>query len=473
MVFSSATFLFFFLPLALGIYYAALVLSRFWGGTRLLNTVLLCLSLLFYSWGESDYFYLLLISISINHLFAYLISSLENQRKLILSIGISVNLLGLAVLKYSGFFRESFRALAGVNLPFLADFRLPLGISFVTFHSLSYLIDIYRKNTKFRNGWEVSALYISLFPQLIAGPIIRFKDIAHEFDKRDHNFQRFSEGIQRFVVGLSKKILIANELGLFADSVFALPAANLTALTTWLGVAAYSLQIYFDFSGYSDMAIGLGRMFGFTFPENFRLPYSAKSVRDFWQRWHISLSSWFRDYLYIPLGGNRNGHLQTARNLFLVFFLCGLWHGASWNFVIWGLLHGAFLSLERTRFGSLLETLPKLIQHLYLLLVVMFLWVPFRADSLQLSLSIWKGLLFLNSEAKIDPFIFMGLKGATTAALLIGGSLALGLPQFVLGRVFSGRPNNLARLAFGSALFLLCLSEVAAGSYNPFIYFRF
>jgi alginate O-acetyltransferase complex protein AlgI len=377
MIFASPLFLFVFLPVVLVVYLLlpGLAARNFW---------LLLASLVFYSWGEPGFVAVLLLSVVANYSLAI---SLERQtgpgdRKRLLALGVAGNLALLGLFKYfDPLGNWMVQVFWGHPTVFFNRFALPLGISFFTFHALSYLIDVYRQKQRAAADPGILALYILFFPQLIAGPILRWQAIAPQLRHREHSFEKFTAGIRRLIIGLAKKVLLANVLALPADRIFALPARQLSAATAWLGVACYTLQIYYDFSGYSDMAVGMGKMFGFEFLENFRYPYTAQSLRDFWRRWHISLSTWFRDYLYYPLGGNRGSAVRTGLNLGLVFFLCGLWHGAAWTFVIWGLYHGLFLVLERTRLGSFLERLPRLFRHGYALLVVGIGWVFFRAEN--------------------------------------------------------------------------------------------
>ncbi len=351
MVFASPVFLFVFLPLTLLGYFA--VPSKF------RNVFLLLASLFFYAWGETIYVLIMLASIALNYFFGILIEQgmqapTGGRGRLALAAGITVNLLLLVYFKYANFLADNLNvSLARLSLPEIAlgPVHLPIGISFFTFHAISYLVDIYRRQCTAQRTFVQCALYIALFPQLIAGPILRYRDMASQLISRTVTAAGFSAGIQRFVFGLAKKLILANPLGELADKVFAIPSGDLTAGPAWLGIICYGLQIYLDFSAYSDMAIGLGRMFGFHIMENFDYPYISLSIREFWRRWHISLSTWFRDYLYIPMGGNRGAAWRTYLNLTTVFLLCGLWHGASWNFVIWGLLHGVYLVLERVGFG--------------------------------------------------------------------------------------------------------------------------
>jgi alginate O-acetyltransferase complex protein AlgI len=465
MVFNSITFLCYFLPCSLLLYYGALRINL-----QAANLALFVLSLLLYFWGEREYLCLFLASILVNYALACCLARQHKWRKVVFTLGVIINLGTLAFFKYASFFAEVVYAALGSNrVPeFFHSIRLPLGISFFTFHGVSYLFDIYRGTVQFRTGFVRMGLYIALFPQLIAGPIVRYKEIAAQFDAREHRVEKFLEGIFRFIIGLAKKVLIANQVGSFADYAFSLPAERLGTFAAWVGLVSYTLQIYFDFSGYSDMAIGLGKMFGFALPENFRTPYAAKSVREFWQRWHITLSSWFRDYLYIPLGGNRGSEWQTARNLCLVFLLCGLWHGASWNFVLWGALHGVFISLERGRFGRALSAWPIAPQNLYTMLVVMLLWVPFRAETLQQTAAFYQALLGMPVAGAVDPYLVVYLKAQVGVMIALGALFSSGLPARIR---FSLMPIVKAVVAL--ALLILCFSEIAAGSYNPFIYFRF
>jgi alginate O-acetyltransferase complex protein AlgI len=367
-------------------------------------------------------------------------------------------------------------ALAGIEVDPGKDVHLPLGISFFTFQAISYIVDIYRRQVPAQKSILEVGLYIALFPQLIAGPIVRYGNIAAQLRHRVMTLEGFAYGVRRFVLGLAKKVLIANVLGQTADEIFAHQGDQLDWSLAWLGVVCYALQIYFDFSGYSDMAIGLGRMFGFHFPENFDHPYTSRSVREFWRRWHISLSRWFRDYLYIPLGGSRHGRLRTHANLIIVFLLCGLWHGAAWNFVIWGLFHGIFLVAERGRLGHALMKLPGVIQHAYLLLVVLIGWVFFRAEDLPAALA-YLGALFGFSPRAADAYLLIYLDAETLLALIAGIMLTC-VPRLTTIADPAERGNGvpvaiaMRDTALVSAL-ALSIIYVSAESYNPFIYFRF
>ncbi|MBB3000781.1 MAG: MBOAT family protein [Paraburkholderia tropica] len=492
MVFSSAIFLYVFLPITLGLYYA---LTH-----RLKNIWLLIASLIFYAWGDPKHLPLMVGSILFNWIVGLLIAGTRRKRLqlLILSAGVSVNLLFLIYYKYAAFLTGNANEIASVfgRHVQVLDVALPVGISFFTFHSISYIVDVYRGEAKALRSPLDMGVYISLFPQLIAGPIIRFHDIADQILHRRNTLERFSSGIERFVFGLGKKVLIANTLGQVADQVFALPQHEISTATAWFGIVCYTLQIYFDFSGYSDMAIGLARMFGFELTENFNYPYIATSIREFWRRWHISLSTWFRDYLYIPLGGNRASPFRVCLNLFTVFLLCGLWHGASWNFVVWGAFHGSLLVLERSRFGKTLDSLPKYVGWAYTLLMVMIGWVFFRAEDFAYACAYVGALFGFAHGSSIPPQIALYLNSQVLSTLVLGAILSTPvaislcrdwmerrfpshsnepLPAFILA--ISGFTSNSAylyvRLIMVFAVLTVCAAELASGTYNPFIYFRF
>lgn len=353
---------------------------------------------------------------------------------------------------------------------------LPLGISFYTFQSMSYTLDVYHGRVAANRSLLAFSTYVTMFPQLVAGPIVRYEDIERELVHPKRSVAQFAEGVRRFAGGLAKKVLIANPMALVADSAFGMPEAELTSGIAWAGMAAYTLQIYFDFSGYSCMAIGLGKMFGFDFPENFNYPYISQSVRDFWHRWHITLSTWFRDYVYIPLGGSRGSEASTWRNLIIVFVTCGLWHGASWNFVVWGLFHGVFISLERTRVGTFLTRMPSLLRHAYLLLAVMVGWILFRCESMSHAVGFIHRLLPNHTQGPRNVWEVVGSDGWIVMAL--GGALSMPIVPGMRARMerMSGKGRiacELAWMAALAALFGLCVSSLAAGGYNPFIYFRF
>lgn len=445
---------------------------------RARNALLLAASLLFYAWGEGEYVLLMLFSIGLNHRFGlWLHARGPRFDKGVIAFALVINLGLLGLFKYFGFAVENLRAL-GFDLPLLDPVHMPIGISFFTFHAISYLIDIYRGKAKAQRSVIDFALYIALFPQLVAGPIVRYHELVHQLGKRELSVARFAEGTRRFIFGLAKKMLIANTVAATATTVFKLPAGALRPQDAWLGAVCYTIQIYFDFSGYSDMAVGLGKMFGFDFPENFNYPYIAQSVSEFWRRWHITLSNWFRDYLYIPLGGNRRGRAREAFNLVTVFFLCGLWHGASWTFILWGLYHGAFLVLERVGLSSLLVRTFRPLRHLYLLLVVVIGWVLFRAPDLSSALAMLAAMSGKAAAAGSAP-VLEALDGSVLLALACAAVFATPVLPFLAAHRerlrgpalgFTLRSLELGGLAL--LLFASCM-QVAANTYNPFIYYRF
>lgn len=483
MNFSSPLFLFLFLPVVLTVYHCL-------PGIKARNAWLLAVSLLFYAWGEVGFIMLLAASTLLNHALGRWLERTEPQprRKRIAAMAIIANLALLAFFKYTNFLvsllNSALHSLGLQPLP-QTHIPLPIGISFFTFHALSYIVDVYRRKWKAASDPKQVALYIFFFPQLVAGPILRWNAIAPQLLQRQLSLEGIAEGIRRFIGGLAKKMLIANTLAVPADQIFALASTERSTPVAWIGIVCYTLQIYFDFSGYSDMAVGLGKMFGFTFIENFQFPYIAQSIRDFWRRWHISLSTWFRDYLYVPLGGNRVSPARTHLNLLLVFFLCGLWHGASLTFVAWGLYHGAFLVLERTRFGSLQEKLPQSLRHLYTLLVVMGGWVLFRADTFAAAGQYFLALLGVSHAIAPQSFIHYTTNQVLVALLfgLLFGGPSWGKIQHLSRRMESAASPRLrpavqaAGLALEMALLLTLLglsaSWLASGTYNPFIYYRF
>jgi alginate O-acetyltransferase complex protein AlgI len=476
MVFSSPIFLFLFLPITLGVYFLLPWRAR--------NLWLLGASLVFYGWGEPKFVLVMLASIVINFLLALWIGSARSRGggRLPLTAAVIANIGLLAIFKYTDFITGNLNALLAqlqVSPIALSGIALPIGISFFTFHALSYVIDVYRGEAPVQRNPLTLGLYISLYSQLIAGPIIRYHDVAHQLDKRSVDRADFAYGVERFVVGLGKKVLIANSLAVPADLIFSIPGDQLTLSVAWLGLACYTLQIYFDFSGYSDMAIGLGRMLGFRFKENFNYPYISQSLTEFWRRWHISLSTWFRDYLYIPLGGNRVAPWRVYTNLIIVFFLCGLWHGASWNFVFWGLFHGAFLVAERVGLSRWMAGWVAPLRHTYLLLVVMVSWTFFRSASLQDAWSFLGAMVGLSPASGAEHPLALYADTQTLLALAVGVVAStpvltiikrwrdgLTLPRAEIGAsVIEG--------ALQAFILLASVMLLAAGTYNPFIYFRF
>jgi alginate O-acetyltransferase complex protein AlgI len=482
MNFSSIPFLFFFLPAAL-----VLVFLTPW---RLRNLFLLLASLLFYIWGDGAYVLVLLASILTNFICGGMLTTRGGSRhsKAVLIFGLFFNLFMLAFFKYANFFISSFNPLLlSLHLPqfTLEPGHLPAGISFFTFQAIAYLVDIFRQKTEPAKNPFDFALFLSFFPVILAGPILRYPQIAEDLHARNLNIHSFAEGCQRFIIGLAKKVLLANPLALIADQIFSLPSAELSTPLAWLGALCYTLQIYFDFSGYSDMAIGLARIFGIHIPENFNYPYISRSIREFWRRWHISLSSWLRDYLYIPLGGSRQGSTRTLLNLLIVFLLCGLWHGASWTFILWGLYHGIFLILERTRLEQWRMKIWTPLLQLQTFVVIMVGWVLFRSKTLP------DALHFLALMAGIDNLPaghtslaqFLDSKSILelTLALLFSLPLLPFLKQWretvVTGggllRISLDAALYIAQLAVLAALFYFSIISLAAGSYSPFIYLKF
>lgn len=471
MVFSSTVFLFLFLPFVLGLHF---LLKK-----SLRNPFILICSLFFYAWGENILVLLMIISICINYIFGILISisqanSRESMPKWALTIGVTLNLLILIYYKYINFILENLMDI-GIKIDVdVSTVALPIGVSFFTFQNISYLVDVYRKEVDSQKNLVHLGLYISLFPQLIAGPIVRYIDIFQEIKNRTITKELFSSGVTKFIGGLAKKVLIANTAGLIADKAFNISPTELSTPVAWLAILCYTMQIYFDFSGYSDMAIGLGRMLGFRFKENFNYPYISQSIQEFWRRWHISLSTWFRDYLYIPLGGNRKGKYWTYINLVIVFFITGLWHGASWNYVIWGLYHGLFIILERTGIISFPGKLWFL-KRFYLLLVVIIGWVFFRIEDLNLALLFIKKLFSFSSGSNNYPLMY--LDRYTYFVLLAGILFSTPIKQFVSNKVTSLIHNDILRATVKYSayliLFVFTILELAQTTFNPFIYFRF
>jgi len=478
-LFTEPTFLFLFLPVLLALYFLSAGRARNW--------LLVAASVIFYAKGGGTFTFLIAASIAFNYFAALAIDRHRGRPtgRWLLRGTVAGNLVLLAVFKYAIFIADNVNVLLGpLGAPVLAlpPVLLPIGISFFTFHAISYVVDVHRRDASAQKRPIEAALYLLLFPQLIAGPIIRYREIASQLTRRLVTSSDFAYGIRRFVIGFAKKMLIANIVAGPADQIFAMPAAELTAGHAWLAVVCYTLQIYFDFSGYSDMAIGLGRMFGFRFPENFRYPYIASSVQDFWRRWHMSLSAWFRDYVYLPLGGNRAGTSRLYVNLVTVFFLCGLWHGASWNFVIWGLFHGSFLVMERLGLARRVQSVWTPLRHVYLLIVVMIGWVFFRAETLPGAVGV---LTAMSGLAHPQPTIYdvrWYLTPEVLAAMVAGAVAATPIGP-ALARAWSAdREPEHVRLAWLPSaavtvgLFVLLAASVmlsAARTYNPFIYFRF
>ena len=464
MVFSTPLFLFYFLPLVLLVYYVVPVRFR--------NPVLLVASLFFYYWGEQAYTVIMLLSIVIDYTHGILVQRYKekgNDRGARLAVASSV-IFNLAILFFFKYWDFAARSLQSVGLGFLPvlNISLPIGISFYTFQTMSYTIDVYRGDARVQKNVIHFGTFVTLFPQLIAGPIIKYKDLDEQLDSRSHCVDRFASGAQRFVVGLAKKLLLANNLGQLWDGFKAMPAEELTFVGAWLGVIGFAFQIYFDFSGYSDMAIGLGRMFGFEFMENFNYPYTAKSITEFWRRWHISLSTWFREYLYIPLGGNRCSKSRWLLNLLIVWAATGIWHGASWNYLFWGLYFFGLLILEKLVIGKWLGKLPAMCQHIYVMVLVLISWAIFALEDM-VQLGVYLQVMFgLKNAALVNGQTLYQLRNFLPMLIIA----AIGSTPFAakLWKRVEGKTIRILVLVLG---LILCTAYVVASTYNPFLYFRF
>lgn len=461
MVFSSGVFLLVFLPIT---FIVNLFLS-----TKQSNIWLLIASLLFYAWGEPFFVFLMILSIIVNWLVGMGIGKCEGKLKsLILTLGIVFDLGFLGYYKYAGFAVSLLNRLAHHEIMSVPQIALPIGISFFTFQAISYIVDVYRKDTEYSKSVVNVALYIAFFPQLIAGPIVKYRDINQQIEKRQANWVKVSNGFRRFIYGLAKKVLISNVLGLCVDTIYSNDLSFIDYKVAWIGALAYTFQIYYDFSGYSDMAIGLGKMFGFDILENFNYPYVSKSISEFWRRWHISLGSWFREYLYIPLGGNRKGEIRTYINLCIVFFLTGLWHGANLTFVFWGLYHGFFRIIERLGFDKWLKK-HNVLATIYCFLVVNFGWVIFRSTSIINSLRYLARMIlpFKYNNSTLEMYTFLNLK-----VVFIGVVAILGA-GCVPKKIVDKWKNSIPEAIYCVVLLILCLASIASNTYNPFIYFQF
>ncbi|HQE60078.1 MAG TPA: MBOAT family protein [Spirochaetota bacterium] len=466
MLFSSMTFLGVFLP--------AVCLAYFLAKPAVRNYILLAASFLFYAWGGIHYLAIMILTIVVNYVGAVLLDKYKRQKKLILLMTVLANLAFLVYFKYFNFIIDNINGIFSAEMSFI-KVVMPIGISFYTFQAMSYLIDVYREEVPAQRDIYKLSLYIALFPQLVAGPIVKYHDVDKQIDERTVNFEKVAYGVKRFIIGLAKKVLIANTLGAVADKIFTQQVSSFDTVTSWIGAVAYSLQLYYDFSGYSDMAIGLGMIFGFRFMENFNYPYISKSITEFWRRWHISLSTWFKEYLYIPLGGNRKSPLRTYFNLFVVFFVTGLWHGASWSFVVWGLWHGLFMILERrTGFtknsGGLIKSI---VSHVYVFLVFVIGWVIFRADSLSYAVDYIRNMFGLISEHKITFGMMYYVDTIEVIAFVFGAVCSVPVFKAILEikpekKVLRAALNGLLLM-----LFVLSAASIASSTYNPFIYFRF
>ena len=475
MSFATPTFLWYFMPAVLGVYW---ILPR-----RARNGVLAFASLVFYTWGGHAFVFLLLACVAVNFAAGIALDSnrpfLQRHRRTALVTAIVVDVGALAVWKYADFASRQVSSLThafGGHGSHVLHFVLPIGISFFTFHHLSYVVDVYRRTRKPLHNPLTFMTYILMFPQLIAGPIVRFHEIADQLEKpAQDRVGDFAAGFPRFALGLSKKVIIADNVAPLANSVFALHPSQLTTMNAWLGALAYTIQLYFDFSGYSDMAIGLGRMFGFQLPENFNRPYSASSITDFWRRWHMSLSRWFRDYLYIPLGGNRGSKWQTYRNLYIVFALTGFWHGANWTFLIWGLYHGTLLVIERVTGWGTTESKWRPLQRVATQLLVVVGWVVFRANSLPAAGHIL-GAMFVPTGHGLTATVSTALTHRTLLIFLLALLVFVVPPSFVMGRFVefgTGRTATATRLAYVAVLAPVAAALVAVGTFSPFLYYQF
>ncbi|MGN0638541.1 MAG: MBOAT family O-acyltransferase [Huintestinicola sp.] len=486
MVFSELSFLYFFLPIVMLLYFVS--------GNKLRNIIIFITGLLFYAWGEPFYVIIMLLSTAIDYTAGRLMDKYDDdnkKRKICLIVSVCMNVGLLAVFKYSDFIFDSINGLLGTELtnpvvlvnralnkiyPFgLNEKRvdLPVGISFFTFQSMSYTIDLYLRNISVQKSFLNFASYVSLFPQIVAGPIVRYEHVAGELESRSVTVPKISAGIALFVKGLAKKVLLANNVGAIWSEVKAMDYGQISAATAWLGILAFTFQIYFDFSGYSDMASGLGKMLGFEFPKNFDHPYISRSVSEFWRRWHITLGSWFRSYVYIPLGGNRCGALKTYRNLFIVWALTGLWHGASWNFVLWGLYFGVLIIIERLGFGKVLEKLPSGISMLYTFLAAVFGWVLFDTDTLG-DAGRFIAAMFGAGGAAVDGYFKYTLVSncfLLVMCILISGGIGSRIAEYAEGKSRSFKAISTTVLVTGGLL--LCTAYLVDASYNPFLYFRF
>lgn len=468
MVFSSILFLFYFLPFVLVLYFIS--------QKKYKNLILFLSSLLFYSIGEPKYIWIMLFSTVVDYTCGRLVDLYKTQEKhkkakLWLTISITVNLGMLSFFKYSDFFIANINNLLNLSIPLL-KLTLPIGISFYTFQTMSYTIDVFRRDTKVQNNIISFGTYVTLFPQLITGPIVRYQTVAEEIDNRVESYDLFGEGIKRFMLGLGKKVLLANNIGILWERISHLDISTIHVLTAWLGIIAFGFQIYFDFSGYSDMAIGLGKIFGFNFLENFNYPYMSKSITEFWRRWHISLGTWFKEYVYIPLGGNRGGKYKHIRNILIVWMLTGIWHGASWNFALWGLYFGIILIVEKLFLLKILEKLPSFISRIYTLLLVILSWAIFAFDSITEGFKYIK-VLFGFGRVGLwngDSIYYLYTNILLFIILIIGST---DLPKKIWSSINLRYKTRVVENLYLIIILILSISYLVDQSYNPFLYFRF
>lgn len=465
MVFSSILFMFIYLPVVLAIYYLAPVKWR--------NLVLFVANLVFYGWGEPVYILLMLFSITVNYVNGLLIGIYRDnpqKAKLILVVNVVINLALLGFFKYYDLIAETLSLLPFISIAPLG-LGLPIGISFYTFQTMSYPIDVYRGDAEVQKNYISFGTFVALFPQLIAGPIVRYKDISDQLDYRSNSTAQFASGVQRFTVGLAKKVLIANNVGVLWDTYAPVGAPELTVVGAWLGIAAFTLQIYFDFSGYSDMAIGLGRMLGFEFKENFNYPYVSRSVTEFWRRWHISLGTWFRDYVYIPLGGNRRGLRRQLLNILIVWALTGIWHGANWTFLLWGLYYALFLILEKAFLLKAMDNWPPVLRHIYTIVIVMAGWVIFQLDTLG-EVGAYLGAMFGFGRGGFIAGTDLYYLGSYAVTLVIAVFFCTPAGKLLFAKL-PEKVRSVAAPALIILVLIICTAYLVDSTYNPFLYFRF
>jgi alginate O-acetyltransferase complex protein AlgI len=465
MVFSSLTFMYAFLPIVL--------ITYFLSPKKLKNIIILISGLIFYAWGEPKYIMIMITSAFVDYFAGLIISKSDDNkvRKSALLVSMVIDLGFLFIFKYSGFAVSIVNGVFKSEIP-VPNLLLPIGISFYTFQSMSYTIDIYFKQVKVQRNFLNYLCYVSLFPQLVAGPIVRYEDVQNEIDERKININLVGEGVNYFVRGLAKKVLLANNIGSLWSSIKVVDVSEITVLTAWLGILSFTFQIYFDFSGYSDMAIGLGKMLGFNFPQNFNLPYLSKSISEFWRRWHMTLGAWFRSYVYIPLGGNREGKYKTIRNLIIVWFLTGLWHGASWNFIFWGMFYGFFIIIERLFLSRILEKIPSIFRMIYTFLLVVIGWVFFDLNTMSDSFKYLKAM-FANSNGLFDldsVYYFKSYIVVFIVCIIVSTNV---LSKFLGNSNIIKKYYKYSVPIYESVLLILSTAYLVDSTYNPFLYFRF
>ena len=466
MVFSSIVFLYIFLPIMLLIYF--IVPNKF------KNAVMILASLIFFAWGEVRYIFIMLLLAIMDYICGQKINKYfenKNKKKMFLFIDVGVNLLILFFFKYADFIITNINHITNLDIPLL-NIPLPIGVSFNTFQSLSYIIDVYRGTVKCEKSFYNYLAYTTLFPQIIAGPIVRYETIDKELEKKNISIDNFTIGIKRFIIGLGKKVLIANNIGALWNIIEIGDYSNLTFVLSWFGIIAFALQIYFDFSGYSDMAIGLAKIFGMDFDENFNFPYISKSITEFWRRWHMTLSSWFKDYVYIPLGGNRKGFIKQIRNILIVWFLTGAWHGASWNFILWGLYFGVILILEKLFILKVLEKTGKIFSHIYAIILILIGWVIFAFEDLSKIGTYFNAMFNINNFVNNETLYYVRNYGLITIIGILCSTLII--KNFIEKLNKSDKKRyKILEIIFYMAIFILCTANLVSDSFNPFLYFRF